>query len=64
MSRGPTTFRKRDVKIAIEAARQAGIEVARIEVDKSGKITIISTKGAVEAQHTVGESNEWDEVLA
>jgi hypothetical protein len=63
MSRGPTTFRQRDVAAAIKAARQAGIEVAEITVDRNGKITIISTKGAAEAHQTVGATNEWDEVL-
>jgi hypothetical protein len=63
MARGPTTFRQRDVAAAIRAARQAGIEVARVEVDKAGKITIVTTKSIVEAPETVDEKNEWDEVL-
>ena len=44
MSRAPSTFRKRDVTAAVEAVVAAGIEVARVEVDKDGKITIITEK--------------------
>jgi len=43
MARGPTTFRQRDVAAAIKAVRHAGIEVARVEIDKTGKIVIISS---------------------
>lgn len=59
MSRAPSTFKQRDVAAAIRAARQAGIEVARIEVTKDGKIVIIS--GAAVEPPPPG--NEWDEVL-
>ena len=45
MSRGPQTFRQRDVAAAIRAAKQAGIELARIEIDKDGRIVLVA-KGA------------------
>ena len=44
MGHGPCTFKKRDVKTAVEAVRESGVEVARVEVDKSGKITVIAGK--------------------
>ncbi len=59
MGQGPCTFKKRDVRAAVEAAREAGLEVTRIEVDKDGKIVIIAGKPAENGQ---GEGNEWDEV--
>ena len=37
------TFRQRDVKEAIKAARNAGLENFRVEIDKSGKITVVPT---------------------
>jgi hypothetical protein len=42
MSRGPLTFRQSDVTRAIRAARAAGVEVARVEIDKDGKISVFA----------------------
>ena len=63
MSRGPATFRQRDVAAAIKAVTAAGYEVLRVEVDKSGKIVVVTTKGAVEVPEVADRKNEWDEVL-
>jgi hypothetical protein len=41
MSRGPATFKKRDVTRAVKAIEAAGLSVARVEVDKDGKIVIV-----------------------
>jgi hypothetical protein len=40
MSRGPQSFRKRDVTKAIEAVEAAGLTIVRVEVGKDGKIII------------------------
>ena len=61
MSRGPQTFRQRDVSAAIRAAKTAGLEVARVEVGKDGKIVIVTTNG-VPVEPVPG--NEWDVVFA
>ena len=58
MSRGPTTFRARDVTQAIKAAKLAGIEVARVEIGKDGKIVIVTGKPE---QPPVDDANEWDQ---
>jgi hypothetical protein len=63
MPRGPTTFKKRDVVTAVEAVTAAGYDVLRVEVDKSGKIVVVTTKGAVEAPGTVDDKNEWDDAV-
>ena len=65
MSRGPTTFRQRDVTAAIKAAKAAGLDVARIEVDKAGKIVVVATatKGAIAAPVAASDKNEWDDVV-
>jgi hypothetical protein len=60
MSRVPSSFRKQDVTRAIKAVAAAGVGIARIEIDKDGKITIIT---AVAEQRGQGrEANEWDNV--
>ena len=61
MARGSCTFRQRDVTAAVKAARAAGVEVARVEVDKNGKIIVIAGKPGCENGKTDG--NPWDEVL-
>jgi hypothetical protein len=60
MARGPTTFRQRDVAAAIKAAKSAGIEVARVEIGKDGKIVIVTGKPE---QPPVGDTNEWDSAV-
>jgi len=44
MARGESTFRQRDVTRAIKAAKMAGLNVERVEVDKDGKIAVITGK--------------------
>lgn len=60
MSRGPSTFRQRDVKAAMKAVTDAGYEVARVEIERDGKIIIVPTRAT--AAGTV-EKNPWDEIL-
>jgi hypothetical protein len=44
LSRGPATFRQADVVKALRAARAAGLDVARVEVDPiTGKIVIVTS---------------------
>jgi hypothetical protein len=64
MSRGPQTFRQRDLCSAIKAAKAAGCEVARIEVGKDGRIIVILVRGKEQlGAKESGCANEWDEVL-
>ncbi len=41
MARSPSKFRQTDLTRAIKGARNAGVEVARAEIAKDGKIIII-----------------------
>ena len=59
MSRGPYSFKQRDMTRAVKAVVAAGLAVARVEVDKDGKIVIVP--GTPEA--TI-ESGAWDKAIA
>ena len=48
---------KRRVAAAVEGARTAGIDVARVEVDKDGRIVIIAGKSTDGAE--VNTLDEW-----
>jgi hypothetical protein len=63
MSRGQQTFKQRDVTKAIKAAVKAGIAVERVEIDKSGKIVIVTVKAEDTVNGGGPEENEWDGVL-
>jgi hypothetical protein len=58
MARAPSTFRQQDVTRAIRAAIAAGVDIARVEIGKDGKIVIVT---AAEAG-PLKEGNEWDRV--
>ena len=51
MRRAPSTFRQQDVTRAVKAVAAAGVHIARIEIDKAGKIVII----AAEALHLAAD---------
>ena len=59
MPRGPSPFRQLDMTRALKAAAAAGIDVARIEIEKSGKIVIVTGKPEEPNTDDRGE-NEWD----
>ena len=42
MARGPCTFKQQDVTRALRATVAAGISVQRIEIDRDGKIIVIT----------------------
>ena len=54
------TFRQRDVKEAIKAAKKAGLVNFRVDIDKRGTISLIPM---VPGDASQPEANEWDEVL-
>ncbi len=61
MARAPSTFRQQDVTRAVKAVSAAGVHIARIEIDKSGKIVIITVE-ATDQPGEITEGNEWDRV--
>jgi hypothetical protein len=61
MARPPSTFRQQDVTRAVKAVAAAGVHIARIEIDKAGKIVIIAA-GASGQSDELTEANEWDRI--
>jgi hypothetical protein len=59
MARAPSTFRQQDVTRAVKAVAAAGVSIARVEIDKAGKIVIVTTD-APDARDEGG--NEWDRI--
>jgi hypothetical protein len=62
MTRRTSTFRQADVTRAVKAVVAAGVDIARVEIDRAGNITIIAL--GVEPPGEGGKGrNEWDTVL-
>lgn len=65
MSKGKVTFKELDVTRAINAARKAKLDIARVEVSKDGTITIVAGKPS-EASDVSKEAEtnagEWDHI--
>jgi hypothetical protein len=58
MSRAPFRFKQSDVTRAIRAATAAGVEIARIDVDRDGRISVIPKGACPEPQ-----ANPWDQAM-
>jgi hypothetical protein len=61
MARARSTFRQQDVTRAVKAVTAAGVHIARVEIDKAGKIAIITAE-APDGRGETREANEWDRV--
>lgn len=57
MARRSCTFRQRDVTRALKATVAAGVEIAKVEIDRDGKIVVVVAGKQVEEAN---EGNEWD----
>ena len=44
MARAPTTFRQQDVTRAVKAVTAAGVDIARVEIARDGRIVIVTAK--------------------
>jgi hypothetical protein len=58
MPRERLTFRERDVRAAIKAARQAGLSVVEVKISRDGEIAIITDDQAAKIK---AKPNSWDE---
>jgi len=60
MARAPCTFRRRDLTAAVKAMVAAGVEVARVEIGKDGKIVVVTGKSGETPDENGKDENEWD----
>jgi hypothetical protein len=58
MARVCAAFRQQDLVRAIRAAKLAGVDIRRIEIDPNWKIVIFVGNGEPDQR----EANEWDRV--
>jgi hypothetical protein len=58
MGHGPCTFKEADLTRALKAAQKAGVDVARAEVGRDGKIILVLNRDETQPN---SEHNEWDE---
>ena len=59
MARALCTFRQTDLTRAVKAVVAAGVEITRIEIDKTGKIVIVTATAPAD-----GPQGELDRELA
>ena len=57
MSNTSAAFKQVDIKRAAKGALDAGLNVARVEIDREGKIVVV----VGEVEKVGGESNPWDQ---
>jgi hypothetical protein len=61
MTRRACTFRQQDVTRALKATAAAGFKVSRVEIDKQGRIVIV-TDASREPDGERREGNPWDTI--
>jgi hypothetical protein len=61
MARGPCTFKQQDVTRALRATVAAGIAVQRIEINRDGKIIVVTGQQQEPSAERQG-GNEWDNI--
>jgi hypothetical protein len=61
MSRRPCVFRQRDMTRAVKGVTAAGVTVAKVQVDKDGKIVVVVGEPRQNSVSSI-EGNEWDRV--
>jgi hypothetical protein len=59
VARARCTFRQQDATRAARAALAAGLDVRRIEIDREGKIVVVTAKPVVSVVGVEEGSNDW-----
>jgi hypothetical protein len=59
--RSPLSFKQTDLLRAIKTFQKAELPIARAEIDRDGKIVVVTGKQT--DANTITNSNPWDEVL-
>jgi hypothetical protein len=60
MSRGPSTFRARDVQRLVSAATAAGLHVKGVRLGKDGSISVVTGESAVQPDDLDRELAEFE----
>ena len=58
MSKGPLTFKETDLRRAIRTSQKAGLSIARVEIDRDGKIVVVVGEGK-KSEDTATDLNRW-----
>ena len=59
MASAPSTFRQRDVTRAVKAVTKAGVNIRRVEIDRAGKIAIITGSETSPQDETSNSLDQW-----
>ena len=59
MASAPSTFRQRDVTRAVTAVTKAGVNIRRVEIDRAGKIAIITGSETAPQEETSNPLDQW-----
>ena len=62
--RAPSSFKQRDMTRAVRAVVAAGVKVARVEVDKDGRIVVVAKDAHTDSRPSGASPNPWDEAVA
>jgi len=57
MPKGLQIFKQTDLLRAIRTSQKAGLSIARVEIDRDGKIVVVTGEGKTVQESTV---NEWE----
>ena len=60
MPKGSLLFKETDLLRAIRTSQRAGLSIARVEIDRDGKIVVVTGEGR--GANDNAEENPWDTV--
>jgi len=63
MSKRPLTFKETDLRRAIRTSQKAGLSIGRVEIDRDGKIVLVTGEAKSTDENRMTNGNPWDEVL-
>ena len=58
MARAPSTFRQQDVTRAVKAVTAAGVDIARVEIARDGRIVIVTAEAQPAVQDNLDRELE------
>jgi hypothetical protein len=52
MPKGSLLFKETDLRRAIQASRKAGLSIARVEIDRDGKIVVVTGNNSEQSEQS------------